>query len=161
MACPIQQAEQNLFRAEDKLREVEKKMKEFKTAHNLAKLEYNAARTALENTRKADYEAERGVKTAMFRHSDGFTYLHEPGVELSYVEWQTPRRGVNKFREDLVLAVVWGQDDPKEPLYPKEGGVLYTEQTQLRKQCESLSAEVQRVVRLSMAKTIMVGGRYI
>jgi len=155
MASPYQQAQVTLFRAENKLWGVEKKMKELDIAHNLAKLEYNAARTALENTRKADYEAESGVKTAMFRHNDGFTYLHEPGVELAYTEWHTPRRGVPKFRNDLVLAVVWGQDDPTKPLYPEEFGVLYKEQIQLRKECESLVVEKARTVRLmSAVKTI-------
>jgi hypothetical protein len=132
-----------------KERNILSELERVESANDAKEKAYAAARTALENERKAAYDQERGVKTAMFRHSDGFTYLHEPGVELVYVEWTTRRSGrpmgIHKFRTESVLAVVWDRDDPR-PSLPQE---TFDLKSQLKDIRAAIAHNAVRLVQLS------------
>jgi hypothetical protein len=110
---------------------------------------YNEAKTSKEDERKAEYEEKSGVKTEKLRH-DGSTYLHAPGVELAYIEWtRGGRRGMNKFRHDLVLAVVWGRDDPSPPLL-QCSDALRKEHQKISSGIRANIAEIAQLVQLEL-----------
>ena len=147
----IHTATQKVFAAENALGTVYKKIEECRAAHALAEKEYNHARALLEDERKAEYE-KCGVTTVKYRHHDGSTYLHAPGVELAHIEW-TGRRGVSKFRKDLVLAVVWSRDDPHQPTVASEVYNLENEQKKLRGELKLRQDELEKVRRESPYRT--------
>ena len=88
----------------------EHQLVEARKAYDAAKAEEERIRKESEDAGKKKYEEEHeGVKTVLFRHSNGCTYLHAPGVRLTHIEWHDAehRRGTEVFDRELALEVVW------------------------------------------------------